>query len=62
ALALEAGNVLSVNMVLLGALLQTGILPLSAEKVKEAIKARTGKFAESNIKAFELGFSAAKLS
>ncbi len=53
---------MSVNMVLLGALLQTGILPLSADNVKEAIKVRTGKFAESNIRAFELGFSSAKLS
>lgn len=61
ALAKEAGNVMSVNMVLLGALLQTGILPLSTGNVKEAIIARTGKFSESNIKAFELGFSSAKL-
>jgi indolepyruvate ferredoxin oxidoreductase beta subunit len=62
ALAKEAGNVMSVNMVLLGALLQTGILPLSADNVKEAITVRTGRFAEMNIKAFELGFSSAKLS
>lgn len=61
ALAQEAGNVMSVNMVLLGALLQTGILPLSTGNVKEAILARTGRFSESNIKAFELGFSSAKL-
>ncbi len=61
-LAKEAGNVLAVNMVLLGALLQTGILPLSIENTKEAILARTGKFSESNIKAFERGFSAAELS
>ena len=60
ALAKEAGNVLSVNMVLLGALLQTGILPISVENIKEAIRERTGKFGESNIKAFELGFSAAE--
>jgi indolepyruvate ferredoxin oxidoreductase beta subunit len=62
ALAKEAGNVLSVNMVLLGALLQTEILPLSAENVKEAIKARTGRYADANIKAFELGFNTARLS
>ncbi len=60
ALAREAGNVLSVNMVLLGALLQTGILPLAAEKVQEAIIARTGKFSASNIKAFTLGYEAAE--
>ncbi|MBW1759598.1 MAG: indolepyruvate oxidoreductase subunit beta [Deltaproteobacteria bacterium] len=60
ALAKEAGNVLAVNMVLLGALIQTGVLPIPAENVKKAITTRTGKsFAESNLKAFELGFSAA---
>jgi indolepyruvate ferredoxin oxidoreductase, beta subunit len=62
ALAKEAGNVLSVNMVLLGALLQTGLLPLLTGNVKEAIKVRTGKFSESNLRAFDLGFSAAELS
>jgi indolepyruvate ferredoxin oxidoreductase beta subunit len=61
-LAIEAGNVLSVNMVLLGALLQTGILPLAVENVKEAIIERTGKLSASNIKAFELGYSAANVS
>lgn len=60
ALAIEAGNVLSVNMVLLGALIQTGKIPLSSETVKEAIKTKTKKtYVESNLKAFELGFSAA---
>ena len=59
AIAREAGNTLSVNMALLGALLQTGILPLSAEHVKEAIRERTGKFSETNIKAFEGGFGVA---
>ena len=58
--AREAGNVLSVNMVLLGALIQTGKIPLSKETVKEAIKTKTKKaFVESNLKAFELGFSKA---
>jgi indolepyruvate ferredoxin oxidoreductase beta subunit len=58
--AREAGNVLSVNMVLLGALIQTGKIPLSKETVKKAIKTITKKaFVESNLKAFELGFSKA---
>lgn len=57
ALAKEAGNVLSVNMVLLGALIQTGTVPLSAENVKEAIMKKTRKaFVESNLKAFDIGF------
>jgi indolepyruvate ferredoxin oxidoreductase beta subunit len=60
ALAIEAGNILSVNMVLLGALIQTGKIPLSSETIKEAIKTKTKKaFVEKNLKAFELGFSAA---
>jgi indolepyruvate ferredoxin oxidoreductase beta subunit len=59
-LAERAGNILSVNMVLLGALVQTGKIPLSADTVKAAIIARTkSAFLESNMKAFELGFSAA---
>lgn len=59
--AREAGNVLSVNMVLLGALIQTGKIPLSAGTIKEVIRTKTKKaFVESNLKAFELGFSMAK--
>ncbi|MDM8553011.1 2-oxoacid:acceptor oxidoreductase family protein, partial [Desulfobacterales bacterium HSG2] len=57
ALAKDAGNVLSLNMVLVGALIQTGILPLSAEDVKEIIKTKTKKaFVDTNLKAFDLGF------
>ena len=60
-MAVKAGNVLSVNMVLLGALIQTRTVPLSTETVKEAIIKRTRKaFVESNLKAFDLGFSAAQ--
>jgi len=60
-MAIKAGNVLSVNMVLLGALIQTHIVPLSVENVKEAIIKRTRKaFVEFNLKAFDLGFSAAE--
>jgi indolepyruvate ferredoxin oxidoreductase beta subunit len=59
--AREAGNVLSVNMVLLGALIQIGKIPLTREIVQEAIKTKTKTaFVESNLKAFELGFSKAK--
>ena len=62
-LAKTAGNVMSVNMVLLGALIQTSILPLSSEMVKEAISTKTKKdFVETNLKAFELGFNTAKVS
>lgn len=59
-MAREAGNILSVNMVLLGALIQTGKIPLAMETVKEAIRTKTKKaFVETNLKAFELGFSTA---
>ena len=59
-LAKEAGNVMAVNMVLLGSLIHTGVLPLSEENVKEAIVTRTKKaFTEINLKAFELGYAAA---
>jgi len=61
AMAKEAGNVMSVNMVLLGALIQTRSVPLSAENIKEAIMKRTRKaFVESNLKAFDIGFVAAE--
>lgn len=59
-LAKTAGNVLSVNMVLLGALIQTGILPVTADHVKTAIRTKTkSAFVDINIKAFDLGFEAA---
>ena len=61
ALAREAGSVLSVNMVLLGALTQTAVLPLSMENVKAAMQRKTkAAFLEANLKAFDLGFEAAK--
>jgi len=61
ALAKEAGNVMSVNIVLLGALIQTGILPITKENIKDAIKTTTKKaFIETNLKAFELGFETAE--
>ena len=60
ALAKQAGNIMSLNMVLLGSLIQTGIMPVSADNVKEAIRTSTKKdFVDINIEAFELGFEAA---
>ncbi len=59
ALAREAGNELSVNMVLLGSLIQTGRLPITPESIHEAIAESTKKaFVETNIRAFELGRTA----
>jgi indolepyruvate ferredoxin oxidoreductase beta subunit len=60
ALAVKAGNILSVNMVMLGALIQTAVLPLSAENVKNAISRKLKKeFFDVNLKAFDLGFAEA---
>ena len=60
-LAREAGSPMSVNIVLLGALIQTGALGFTKENVIEAIRRRTKpSFLEKNLKAFELGMEAAK--
>ena len=60
-LAKEAGSPMSVNIVLLGALVQSGSLGFTKENVIEAIKRRTKKsFLDKNLKAFELGFAAAQ--
>ena len=61
ALAREAGSPMSVNIVLLGALIQTGVLGFTKENVIEAIRRRTKPaFLEKNLKAFEFGIQAAK--
>ena len=60
ALAEKAGNTMAVNMVLLGALISTRILPLSLEAVKQAIADKTRKaFVDVNLRAFDLGYEAA---
>ncbi len=59
-LAQQAGSIMSVNMVLLGALIQSNIVPITAAQVKTAIKTSTKKaFLEFNLNAFDLGFEAA---
>ncbi len=60
ALAKSAGNAMALNIVLIGALIQTGVVPITAEQVKEAIATKTKPaFVETNLKAFDLGFNAA---
>lgn len=60
ALAEEAGNPLSLNMVMLGALIGSGSVPITAEAMKETISTSTKKaFLESNLKAFDLGYEVA---
>ena len=62
-LAKDAGNIMALNMVLLGALMQSGTLPISAGQLKEAIRTKTkAAFVDINLKAFELGYQAASAS
>ncbi|MBW1979162.1 MAG: indolepyruvate oxidoreductase subunit beta [Deltaproteobacteria bacterium] len=54
-LAEEAGNPLSLNMVMLGALIGSGAVPVTEDVMKETISTSTKKaFLESNLKAFDL--------
>ncbi len=58
-LANEAGSLLTLNMVMIGALAKTGLIPLSESLLKKAIKDKTKKgFLEMNLKAFDLGYAA----
>jgi indolepyruvate ferredoxin oxidoreductase, beta subunit len=60
-LAKQAGNVLAVNMVLLGAMAQTGIIPIEAAPIRETIRTKTrAAFVDTNLKAFDLGFQQAE--
>jgi len=61
ALAIEAGNPLSLNMVMLGALIGSGTTPVDEDAMKKAIAASTKKaFLDSNMKAFDLGTAQAQ--
>ena len=60
-LAKDAGSVLSLNMVLLGAAVAIKDFPLSRESVEIAMKNNLApKFHEMNLKAIELGYNAVK--
>jgi len=62
ALAEKAGNSLSLNMVMLGALVGCKATPLKEEWIKKAIENTTKKaFLDSNMQAFDFGFAAAKV-
>lgn len=57
-LAQQAGSVLSVNVVMLGALCRHADVPFTLEDMKEAIRANTKpKFLEVNFKALDLGYT-----
>jgi indolepyruvate ferredoxin oxidoreductase beta subunit len=59
-LARRAGSPLAVNMVLLGALVATNILPFSEEDILNLIRTKTNpKFLEANLAAFRMGHEVA---
>ena len=54
----KAGTVLSLNMVMLGAMAKHADLPIAAAHLKQAIKEKTdAKFLDMNLKAFDLGYN-----
>ncbi len=60
-LAEKAGNPLSLNMVMLGALVGSEVIPLDEGALKETIAKSTKQaFLESNLKAFDFGVSASR--
>ena len=60
-LAEEAGNPLSLNMVMLGALIGSGETAVTEDAMKETLSTSTKKtFLESNLKAFDLGMEVAR--
>ncbi len=59
ALAIQAGSSLALNMVMLGALAQSGALALSSDLFQRTIEEKTKKqFVDINLKAFALGMRA----
>ena len=61
AIAEEVGNPLSLNMVMLWALIGSGTIPIGADEMKKVLSTSTKKaFLESNLKAFDLGMEKAK--
>lgn len=60
-LARKAGNAITRNVVLLGALAATQVLPLEADTIKESIKELVRPaYLQMNLKAFDLGYEAVK--
>jgi indolepyruvate ferredoxin oxidoreductase beta subunit len=60
--ALSLGNALLTNIVMIGALLGTGLLPLDRGRIEEQLmKGFGGEKLSANLKAFELGFRAVEV-
>lgn len=63
ALAKKAGTAMAQNIVMTGALAATGILPVKFEILKVALRELVpAKYVDTNMRAFELGYEAVKLS
>jgi indolepyruvate ferredoxin oxidoreductase beta subunit len=61
-LAKEAGNILTENVVLIGALAATEDWPIKKESLKEALKELVpARYLQVNVKAFELGYDYVKM-
>ena len=59
ALAEQAESAVSANVVMVGALARSGVLPIPREAFEETIRTKTkASFVEANLRAFDLGFSA----
>jgi indolepyruvate ferredoxin oxidoreductase beta subunit len=62
-LAKKAGNILTENIVLVGALAAAGMLPVKDESIMQALRELVPeKHSEVNVKAFKLGYSFVKNS
>ncbi len=56
-IAKEAGNVQTTNVVMMGALFGTGLLPISVDIAKDVVKNRVpAKAIDANLKAFDMGY------
>lgn len=61
-LAKKAGSRLAQNVVLLGALAGTGVLPVKTESLKEAVRELVpAKYLGMNLRAFELGWESVRV-
>ncbi|HEY96958.1 MAG TPA: indolepyruvate ferredoxin oxidoreductase subunit beta [Dehalococcoidia bacterium] len=56
-IAREAGNIQTTNVVMMGALFGTGLLPISVDIAKEVVRNRVpAKAIDANLKAFDMGY------
>ena len=61
--ALNLGNALLTNIVMIGALFGTGLLPLERSQIEEQLKKSfKGEKLSVNLRAFELGYGAVEVS